>query len=150
MAFVHADWTILRTSGGNPLEIDYVGDAHAGTTPSYATGIELHRALQDFADDSADGTEEISVVDEVPSARGGVDTNISLINGYHITPTSITPGDQLKLLTAWSVQKAYKYKLTIFVHLLDDIGNIIAQQDALAAPSWQWDNGDRILHQHVL
>jgi len=88
MAFVHTDWTILRTTGANPFEIDYVGDAHAGTTPSYATGIELHRALQDFADDSADGTEEISIVDKVPSQRGGVDTNITLINDYHITPTA--------------------------------------------------------------
>jgi hypothetical protein len=88
MAFVAADWTILRTTGTNPNEIDYVGDAHAGTAPTYVTGIELHRALQDFADDSADGTEEISIVDEVPSQRGGVDTNITLINGYHITPTA--------------------------------------------------------------
>jgi hypothetical protein len=88
MAFVHTDWTILRSSGGNPYEIDYVGDAHAGASPSYATGIELHRALQDFADDQADGTEEISIVDQVPSQRGGVDTNITLVNGYHITPTA--------------------------------------------------------------
>jgi hypothetical protein len=88
MAFVAADWTILRTTGANPNEIDYVGDAHAGASPSYATGIELHRALQDFADDQSDGTEEISIVDQVPSQRGGVDTNITLINGYHITPTA--------------------------------------------------------------
>ena len=88
MAFVHADWTILRTSGGNPLEIDYVGDTHAQASPSYVTGIELHRALQDFSDDGTDGTEELSIVDVVPSQRGGVDTNITLINGYHITPTA--------------------------------------------------------------
>lgn len=88
MAFVAADWTILRTSGTNPKEINYVGDAHAGTAPSYCTGIELHRALQDFADDQADGTEEVSIVDQVPSQRGGVDTNITLINGYHVTPTA--------------------------------------------------------------
>lgn len=88
MAFDHNDWTILRTTGANPNEIDYVGDAHGGASPSYVTGIELHRALQDFADDSADGTEEISIVDEVPSQRGGVDTNITLINSYHITPTA--------------------------------------------------------------
>jgi len=88
MAFDHTDWTILRTTGTNPYEIDYVGDAHAGTAPTYATGIELHRALQDFADDQADGTEEISIVDNVPSQRGGVDTNITLVNGYHITPTA--------------------------------------------------------------
>jgi len=88
MAFVAADWTILRSTGANPFEIDYVSDAHAGTAPTYSTGIELHRALQDFADDPADGTEEISVVDLVPSQRGGVDTNIRLINSYHITPTA--------------------------------------------------------------
>jgi len=88
MVFNHLDWTILRSTGANPFEIDYVGDAHAGTSPSYATGIELHRALQDFADDQADGTEEISIVDQVPSQRGGVDTNITLINDYHITPTA--------------------------------------------------------------
>lgn len=88
MAFNHLDWTILRTTGANPNEIDYVGDAHAGTAPSYATGIELHRALQDFADDSTDGTEEVSIIDEVPSQRGGVDTNITLLNGYHLTPTA--------------------------------------------------------------
>lgn len=88
MAFDAADWTILRTTGTSPNEINYVGDAHAGTAPTYATGIELHRALQDFADDAADGTEEISIVDQVPSQRGGVDTNITLINGYHITPTA--------------------------------------------------------------
>ena len=88
MAFDAADWTILRTTGANPFEIDYVGDAHGGAAPTYVTGIELHRALQDFADDSADGTEEISIVDEVPSQRGGVDTNITLINSYHITPTA--------------------------------------------------------------
>ena len=88
MAFVAADWTILRSTGTNPYEINYVGDAHAGTAPTYVTGIELHRALQDFADDQADGTEEISIVDQVPSVRGGVDTNITLVNGYHITPTA--------------------------------------------------------------
>lgn len=88
MTWDATDWTILRTTGTNPLEIDYVGDAHAGTAPTYATGIELHRALQDYADDQSDGTEEISIVDEIPSQRGGVDTNITLINGYHITPTA--------------------------------------------------------------
>ncbi|MCP4127071.1 MAG: hypothetical protein GY753_08425, partial [Gammaproteobacteria bacterium] len=89
MAFVHTDWTILRTTGSNPNEIDYVGDAHAGASPSYCTGIELHRALMDFSDDQSDGTEEISIVDEIPSVRGGVDTNITLVNDYHITPTAV-------------------------------------------------------------
>lgn len=101
MTFVAADWSITRSS----KEIEYIGDLHAGTTPSYVTGIELHRALMDFADDAADsGDDELAIIDLVPSARGGVDTNITLLNGYtlatstgegpeeHIYDTSITYG----------------------------------------------------------
>lgn len=85
MAFVAADWTITRANGN----IRYIGDAHAGTTPSYATTIELHRALQDFADDAADaGDDELSIIDETPSDRGGADTNITLLNGYNLDDAS--------------------------------------------------------------
>lgn len=85
MAFVAADWTITRATGN----IRYIGDAHAGTAPTYATTIELHRALQDFADDDTDtGDDELSMIDETPSDRGGADTNITLLNGYNLDDTS--------------------------------------------------------------
>lgn len=81
MAFVAADWSITRSS----KNIRYIGDAHGGASPSYATAIELHRALQDFADDQASaGDDELSIIDQTPSDRGGVDTNITLLNGYNI------------------------------------------------------------------
>jgi len=102
MTFVAADWTITRATQA----IRYIGDAHAGASPSYATGIELHRALSDFNDDSASsGDDELSIIDEVPSRRGGVDTNIILLNGYnidqlaseHLYDTSVTQsnGDEI-------------------------------------------------------
>ena len=50
MPFVAADWSITRAT----KEIEYIGDLHAGTAPSYVTGIELHRALMDFADAAGD------------------------------------------------------------------------------------------------
>lgn len=85
MAFVAADWSITRSTG----DIRYIGDAHGGASPSYATGIELHRALQDFADDATDsGDDELSIIDQTPSDRGGVDTNITLLNGYNIDQTA--------------------------------------------------------------
>ena len=81
MAFDATNWTITRASGN----IRYIGDAHNGTAPTYATGIELHRALQDFADQEVDsGDDELSIIDNVPSQRGGVDTNITLLNGFNI------------------------------------------------------------------
>ena len=101
MAFVAADWKITRSS----KEIEYIGDLHTGTAPTYVTGIDLHRAVMDFADAGSDsGDDQLAIIDLVPSARGGVDTNITLQNGYtltsataedpqeHIYDTSITYG----------------------------------------------------------
>jgi hypothetical protein len=101
MAFVAVDWSITRSN----KEIEYIGDLHDGTAPTYVTGIELHRALMDFADEASDtGDDQLAIIDLVPSQRGGVDTNITLLNGYtlatstaegaeeHIYDTSITYG----------------------------------------------------------
>jgi hypothetical protein len=82
MAWVAADWKITRSS----KEIEYIGDLHAGTSPSYVTGIELHRALADLADAPSDsGDDQIAIIDLVPSQRLGADTNITLLNGYTLT-----------------------------------------------------------------
>lgn len=85
MPFVATDWSITRSTGN----IRYIGDAHGGASPSYATVIELHRALQDFADNESDtGDDELSIIDQTPSDRGGADTNITLLNGYNIDQTA--------------------------------------------------------------
>jgi len=102
--FVPADWSITRNAGN--LDVRYIGDAHAGASPSYVSGINLHRAIQDFADNDNDsGDDEVSIITENPSERGGVDTNITLLNGCnidqtaseHIFDTSITQagGDEI-------------------------------------------------------
>jgi hypothetical protein len=86
MAFVLADWSITRAT----KVIDYIGDAHAGAAPTYSTGIDFHRGIQDLADDSLDGNDdEIAIIDETPSDRAGADTNIVLLNGYTITATGL-------------------------------------------------------------
>lgn len=88
MAFVATDWTITR--GAGVLDVRYSGDAHAGTAPSYATTIELHRALGDFADQEQDsGDDELSIIDQTPSDRGGADTNITLLNGCNLDDASV-------------------------------------------------------------
>jgi hypothetical protein len=87
MAFVLADWTITRNAGN--LDVRYAGDAHAGTAPTYAKTIELHRGLQLLADDEVDtGDDELSIIDKTPSDRGGADTNISLLNGCNLDDAS--------------------------------------------------------------
>ena len=88
MAFVPGDWSITRN--GAALDVRYIGDDHTGASPSYCTTIELHRALQDFADNEFDTApdDNLSIIDQTPSDRGGVDTNITLLNGCNIDDAS--------------------------------------------------------------
>jgi hypothetical protein len=88
MAFVDADWSITR--GSSVLDVRYIGDIHSGASPSYSTTIELHRALQNFAYDEVDsGDDELSIIDQTPSDRGGADTNITLLNGCNLDDASV-------------------------------------------------------------
>ena len=84
MAFTAADWSINRATGA----IRYIGDDHGGASPSYATVIEFHRALQDFADDaSSAGDDQLDITDENPSARS-TDNIITLLGSYNIDDTA--------------------------------------------------------------
>ncbi len=80
MAFVAADWSLDRQTGN----IRYTGNDHTGATPSYATVIEFHRAIQDFADDAGyAGNDELDITDTTPSERS-TDNIVTLINGWNI------------------------------------------------------------------
>src|SRR3989344_852495 len=84
MAFVAADWSIDRQTGN----IRYTGNDHNGAAPSYATVIEFHRALQDFADDAGYGSnDELDITDTTPSERS-TDNIVTLINGWNIDDTA--------------------------------------------------------------
>ena len=83
MAFDALDWTI-----GTNGDIRYIGNAHTGGSPTYATVIEFHRALQDFADDAlAAGDDLLDISSLTPSDRS-TDNIITLLNGYNIDQTS--------------------------------------------------------------
>jgi hypothetical protein len=87
MAFEPLDWEITRSTGN----IRYIGADHDGTagsngrtTPTYATVIEFHRALQDFADDaSSSGDDQLDITDDNPSDRS-TDNIITLLGSYNI------------------------------------------------------------------
>lgn len=83
MAIVAADWTISGTN------IRYIGDDHDGASPSYATVIELHRWVQDLADDAVwSGDDEMDITLSTPSERS-TDNIIKLINGYNLDAKAI-------------------------------------------------------------
>lgn len=84
MAIVATDWTVDRATGN----IRYIGDDHTGTSPSYATVIQLHRWLQELAAEAvASGDDELDITNLDPSARS-TDNIITLKNGYNIDATA--------------------------------------------------------------
>ncbi|MCB8943968.1 MAG: hypothetical protein H6658_09455, partial [Ardenticatenaceae bacterium] len=70
------------------------------------------------------------------------------------------PGGVAELLTIWQVADPTRLgplvppagatDAKLFTHVLDNTGSIIAQQDMLTVPSWQWQTGDIILQIHQI
>lgn len=95
-ALVAAGWSVDRATGN----IRYIGDAHGGANPSYATGIELHRWLSDLSDDAVSvGDDLLDRTDPVASKRStdfimrlkGI-YNIDATASEHLYDCSITQG----------------------------------------------------------
>lgn len=85
MAYVAGDWTIDRQTGN----IRYIGNAHNGAAPSYATVIEAHRAWSALADNpsSTASDDELDITDNTPSERS-TDNIITLKAPYNIDATA--------------------------------------------------------------
>ena len=79
-----ADWSISALK-----VIDYIGDAHGGANPSYASGIELHRWLGDLSDDAAYAGDDILDRTKPVASKRSTNFIITLKSGYTITDTAI-------------------------------------------------------------
>ena len=88
MAIVPGDMSIDRQT----KVIDYIGDDHGGTAPSYYTWIQFHRWIGTLADDpTSTGDDELDSTDVLPSTRA-TDNFITLINGYSVTNAVLEHG----------------------------------------------------------
>lgn len=84
MAIVAADWSLTRSTGN----LRYIGDDHGGGSPSYATVIQLHRWIQDLADDEvSSGDDQQDITDINPSSRA-TDNVITLLGTLNIDDAS--------------------------------------------------------------
>jgi len=71
--------------------------------------------------------------------------------GYSINVTAIKPANELVLVTFWRVRAATdpNKETVLFTHLLaTPEGPVVAQQDLLGYPSWQWQPGDEFAQVH--
>ncbi len=93
MPMVDVDWSVDRATG----DIRYIGDDHtlSGGSPTYATVIQFHRWLQDFADNEAFDSGpastdniEIDIIDTNPSNRS-TDNIITLVGIFNVTAIEI-------------------------------------------------------------
>ncbi|MGD2143253.1 MAG: glycosyltransferase family 39 protein [Anaerolineae bacterium] len=69
--------------------------------------------------------------------------------GYEWAEKPSTPEGSVSLLTYWRVQTPPANRIKIFVHLLDDTRNLVAQHDGLASPPQGWTSGDLIVQKHT-
>jgi len=89
MALVASSWEIQVGKG-----IRYVGAAHGVAGANYVTVLELHRWLQDLADDaSSAGDDYMDITRDTPSDKS-FDTIISLTNGYTLDTAYTTPANE--------------------------------------------------------
>lgn len=79
--FVPADWSITRATG----VIDYIGDDHGGADPSYATVLEFHRAISDFADNATSSGDDQHDITDPDATDRSTDNIVTVLAGYTIT-----------------------------------------------------------------
>ncbi len=70
--------------------------------------------------------------------------------GYEWLQQSSAPGGFLTLLTYWRIEAPSSVTLKIFVHLIDDAGELVAQHDGLGSPPRGWGPGDLIVQRHLI
>jgi len=76
--------------------------------------------------------------------------NYTFGNSMTLIGYEIIDGEPLELFTYWEVNDPLPADLSIFIHLLNTDGEIVAQHDGLDAAAGLLQDGDRVLQRHVL
>ena len=75
---------------------------------------------------------------------------ITFENGLALAGYEVNSPGGLTVTTYWRVTGDLQPPVTVFVHLLDQNGNIVAQDDSFGAASRMLEPGDLIVQQHPL
>ncbi|MBN1815308.1 MAG: glycosyltransferase family 39 protein [Anaerolineae bacterium] len=95
----------------------------------------------------------VSFAPSTGSGRGGVE-----LLAYDLLTPEVAPGGTVALVTFWRVRdpgalepvepRHYGRAAALFVHVLDEEGQIVGQDDRLDAPAWDWRAGDAFAQIH--
>ncbi len=73
------------------------------------------------------------------------------LSGIYEQQTELIPGTRYTFFSRWDiVQDGIPTPLASFVHLVDEHGNLVAQQDGLGFPPHSWKEGDSFVQAHSL
>lgn len=90
-------------------------------------------------------------LDGVQNAQMG---DVALLLGYTLDSSSKTAGDQIDITLYWQALRPSEIPYTVFVHLMDDSGELLAQHDAQpvhgASPTTSWALGEVIADRYLL
>jgi len=76
--------------------------------------------------------------------------NLALLQ-YGLSSHSLRAGERLRLVTLWRVlSDGWPGNLAMFVHLVDEHSQIVAQQDQFGYPVHSWKTGDLVVQIHDL
>jgi len=89
MALVSTDWEVQVNKA-----IRYVGAAHEAAGAGYVTVLELHRWLQDLADNASVANDDYLDITTVNPSDKKYDTIITLTNGYTLDDAYTNPASE--------------------------------------------------------
>jgi len=109
--------------------------------PDGANGARIRRDLQRLETTAAlpDGTPVV-----LPVSFGG---RLAFLGYEWLHSADIS---SVTLLTYWRVETPSSATLKVFVHLIDDAGEPVAQHDGLGSPPRGWESGDLIVQRHLI
>lgn len=92
----------------------------------------------DLAPFTIEKTDRVFVKPSVPFAQNA-NLNYAALIGYDLSATTLAPGDSLKIVLYWQARAKMDKAYTVFVHLLDQNNQVVAQQDRPPArPTTAW------------
>jgi uncharacterized membrane protein len=142
----------VEDASGNRLQVEPTGKADH---PVYA--LDWGTVLRLAAFDWVDG--EVGLVDEGAAPEHSLDAEfggVLALTGYGLEPKAPESGEDLVLWLIWSRQgDRLDRDLTVFVHLLDEDGDRVAQGDGVPGylgtlPTTVWEPGAAVLDRHVV
>jgi 4-amino-4-deoxy-L-arabinose transferase-like glycosyltransferase len=86
-----------------------------------------------------------SKIEAIPNSTSVEFGNVARLLGYRITPHAVEPGDAVEVTLYWETLARTNQEYTIFVHLLSDVGTMVAQRDTHPGlgryPTTTWEPG---------